>query len=98
MHVVAASLGQSFQDFLNSPGLGSDITKIISTLAVLFMVVGIIAAIVRHHRYGLATVARKVIEVIVVGVILAIPSIWVGIINLLVTLVQDAATYIGSNL
>lgn len=81
--------------FLSSP-LGGDFTKILTGVAVLLIIGGIAWAVIKHHRQGVGAVMRRIIEVIVLGVILAVPSIWGPIVGIVITGIKDAGTYIAS--
>jgi hypothetical protein len=93
----ASSWGQSINNFLSSP-LGQDLSKLLSGLAVLFLIIGIAHAVATRHKGGMGAVLRRVLEVIVLCVIFAFPSIWGSLASLVANFVQDAMTYVSTNL
>jgi hypothetical protein len=89
-----SSWGDAITSFLGS-SLGGQISKLLTGVAVLLIIGGCSYSIFKHHKEGLGKVLRRCVEFIILGVILAVPSIWGGIAGLVANLVQGAASYLG---
>lgn len=84
------SLGQDIQNFLSSP-FGTTIQTIMSFAAGVFIVLGCAHAVFKHHSQGIAAVIRRCGAVLVLGVFLAAPTLWVPVVTWLANLITSAS-------
>jgi hypothetical protein len=91
---MGGTLNGALTAFLSS-GFGTAVKDILTLVGIILIVFGIAHAVLTRHKAGAGAVFRRVLEVLLLGVVLAVPQIWSGIITVLVTVVHDAATYVG---
>ena len=90
-----SSWSQDISTFLSSP-LGTQVSKILTFVAVAFIVFGCLHAVFKHHQQGLGKVIRRCGEVLILGIILATPLIWGNLLTWIAGLLQDIVQTITS--
>jgi hypothetical protein len=83
----------SINDFLGT-ALGKDISSILTGLAVVGIIIGIIHSAFKNHT-RLGKMFRRDIEVIIVGVFVATPTLWGPIVTFIAGLVGDIPAWIS---
>ena len=93
-YATATDWGSAVSQFTSS-SLGSTVAKALTAIAVVGIIIGVVMAVVEHHKMGLGKVIRRIFEVITLGVIVATPVLWGPIAGFVATLIGDAATWIS---
>lgn len=66
-----------------------------TAFAIIFLVVGIAHACIKNHS-NLKQLAKRVIEICVIGAILVTPTIWGNVASFVATIVGDIFTYLST--
>jgi hypothetical protein len=84
--------GTSINTFL-STALGGDVKKLLTGLAVVGIIIGIIHSAFKNHT-RLGKMFRRDIEVIIVGIFVATPTLWAPIVSFVAGLVGDIPSWL----